>query len=966
MVALDASEPPGIQAETATVTLKVGGMTCGSCVNAIEKNLRGQSGILNVSVALLAERAVVEYAIPAWSAESVAEAIEDTGFEAAVESNVIHKPAQQSHTSDPAKLDPEQVTLSVYGMTCASCVSTIEKGLRALPGISDCSIALATERANVVYDDKQIGVRDIVERIEEMGFDAVVADELNSTQLQSLSRVSEIAQWRRAFWVSLCFAIPVFLISKILPKWPGPKAVLFWQPIPQLYLTDLLCLVLTIPVQFGIGRRFYRSAWNSIKHGSSTMDVLVVLGTSLSFFYSTAAMVGGFFCSGQQCGKPATFFETSTMLFSFVSLGRMLENTAKGKTSEALSRLISLAPTTAVIYTDGEKCSIEKQVPGELVQPGDWCKVVPGERIPADGTITRGASTVDESVITGESMPVEKRVGSHVIGGTVNGLGSFDFLVERAGKNSSLSQIVRLVSEAQTSKAPIQAFADRVAGIFVPCVIALGLLTLFCWLIVCYFASPEWLPAIFTTGQHSKLATCLKLCISVVVVACPCALGLATPTAVMVGTGVGAQNGILIKGGGPLEASVRVSTILFDKTGTLTMGKLAVARVVWADHLEDLSTASQLTRLQALQLIGTLEKRSEHPLAHAIAVFAAQQLGVPEEEFPVLGQAAVESFESVTGQGVKGCVRLALDAGKWSTHEVCIGNLGYVNAGLKETLSSHGFPENEALRSRTVVYAVIDDRLACILSLADEIKPEASAAIAELQHMGIRTCLVTGDTQATAQAVANQLGIPLDAIYAGMSPAAKSQLVAQLQLQHRGGIAFVGDGINDSPALATADVGIALSSGSDVAIESASIVLTRNSLLDVPCSLLLARRIFLQIRLNFIWATGYNLIALPLAMGVGLPWGWSMHPMMAGATMAASSVSVVCGSLSLKLWKRPRRLETATTLQEGLSRSSMVSSIAAGLSSLLRRPWSHRRHRVDASEYQALPNQSQVEELEMA
>lgn len=898
--------------------------------------LRKQPGILNVSVALLAERAVVDYAPSQWSAAKIADEIEDIGFEAAVDSDVkaIAPPSFGEDGIAEAAPAVEETTLAVYGMTCSACVASIESGVKELPGVLSCEVALATERAKVRYDSKTTGLRDIVERIEDAGFDVVIADDRDSTQLQSLSRVKETTEWRRTFLTSLTMAVPVFLISMVLPKWSFTRSILMWQPLPQLYLTDILCLCLTIPIQFGVGRRFYRTAWKALRHGSATMDVLVVFGTTASFTYSAFSMLFGLFCSSTPtsiCGKPATFFDTSTMLITFVSFGRYLENAAKGKTSEALSRLISLAPTTAIIYQDGEKCSREKRVPGELVQRGDYVKVVPGDRIPADGVVVRGSSTVDESVVTGESLPVSKRVGSSVIGGTVNGLGTFDFVVQRAGKDTSLSQIVRLVSEAQTSKAPIQAFADRIAGVFVPCVIALGLLTFICWMVLAHMLGEDHLPQVFRDEHSTKFAICLKLCISVVVVACPCALGLATPTAVMVGTGVGAQHGILIKGGGPLEASVKIRKVLFDKTGTLTRGKVAVFNVAWAGapataHHEDLdATASEvddagisLRRREVLEMVGALEGKSEHPLGNAIAAYARRRCGIAEGAASSTG-VAVESFQSITGQGVTGTVRSSGTSSQ--SHHLSIGNARLLSGGSHDVKSSiaslppslSDFSRTESRQARTLVYVSLNGQVALAFSLADEIRPEARRAVRALHGMGISTALVTGDTEMTARAVARQVGIDDEAdVYAGLTPKGKSDLVAQLRLEMGstgGGIAMVGDGINDSPALASADCGIALSSGSDVALESASIVLVRNSLLDVPSALVLSRRIFFQIRLNFAWATCYNLVALPLAMGVGLPWGWKMHPMMAGAAMAASSVSVVAGSLTLKWWRRPRELE---------------------------------------------------------
>jgi Cu+-exporting ATPase len=648
------------------------------------------------------------------------------------------------------------------------------------------------------------------------------------------------------------------------------------------------------------------------------MDVLIVLGTTASYSYSVFAMLFALFCTAQ-CARPSTSFETSTMLITFVTFGRYLENTAKGKTSEALSKLIGLAPSQAVIYTDGEKMTQERKVASDLIQRGDYVKVIPGERIAADGLVIRGSSSVDESMITGEALPVFKVAGSAVIGGTVNTLGTFDFVVTRAGKETSLSQIVRLVSDAQTSKAPIQAFADRVAGIFVPSVVLLGAFTFIFWMCISHALQIPSLPEIFQQQGTSKLMVCLKLCISVVVVACPCALGLSTPTAVMVGTGVGAQNGILIKGGGPLEASRSITHILFDKTGTLTQGRLSVAAMCWHDGevedllrkpgseeatvmrqrsgLDDKACVSGLTRAQVLEVIGAAERKSEHPLARSIQMFIDSNVGT-------MSDVSVNTFESVLGQGIRSSVTLM-----GTKHAVAIGNAGFVAKQQASVLQPvQAFVGQEESQGRTAVYAIIDGSLACAFSLSDQLKPEARQAIDGLRRMGIHCAMVTGDSRSTAMAIATALDIEQTDVHAEMSPMGKREIVSRLRQQNalsRGGVAFVGDGINDSPALAAASLGIAVASGAEIAMEAASIVLMRSNLLDVPASLHLSRRIFRQIKLNFVWATAYNVLFIPLAMGFGLPWGLHLHPMMAGAAMAFSSVSVVLSSLTLKLWRRP-------------------------------------------------------------
>ncbi|CBQ67629.1 probable CCC2-P-type ATPase, Cu(2+)-transporting ATPase [Sporisorium reilianum SRZ2] len=969
-----------------TATFQIGGMTCGACVETIERMIRSQPGIESISVALLAEKATVTFDDSIWTPEKVAEEIEDTGFDATfLEVLRTERPdaglGSKEASSEPAASIPRLDTaqLNVYGMTCASCSSTIEREIAKIDGVKSISVSLSTEKARIDYDPSKLGIRDLVEHVEDLGFDAVVSDDRNLTQLASLGRVKEIAEWRSAFLFSLSMGLPVFMLSMVLPKFSFTRSILWWQPIPGLYLQDLTCLALTIPVQFGIGLRFYRTSWKAIKHGSATMDVLIVIGTTASWVFSVFSMIARLFCVDEpadtmpqaaavvargmgmmgmaapgQCTKPATFFDTTTMLFTFVSFGRFLENTAKGKTSEALSRLIGLTPTSATIYSDGADGKVEKKVASELVQRGDYVKVVPGERIVADGVIVRGESLVDESMVTGEAVPIHKLTGSNVIGGTVNGTGTFDFLVQRAGKDTSLAQIVKLVDEAQTSKAPIQAFADRVAGFFVPTVVGLGALTFVAWMVISHLLPGRMLPSVFNQQGVTMFMVCLKLCISVIVVACPCALGLSTPTAVMVGTGVGAQNGILIKGGGPLEASTTIRRMLFDKTGTLTVGKLTMREAIWPNKeqkgLDDIVVGG-LSRRQVTRIIGAAEARSEHPLARAIVSWAADQLqpgsspaaaapqpaGLEPQSIAIAG-ASIEAFESFTGKGI--VCRVQLEE-TMTIHEVRIGTSEFISAGEKHVADSSAFGSQasrllaeQQSQGRTAVLASIDGSLAAILSLSDTLKPEAKQTLAALRRMGIHCGMVTGDASATARALARELGMDEDEdVHAEMSPMDKQQLILQLRgatsgadleggarfspfrangQSKSGGIAMVGDGINDSPALASADLGIALGTGSDVAIEAASIVLMRSNLLDVAASIHLSRRIFRQIKLNFIWATVYNLIGIPLAMGIFLPWGLSLHPMMAGAAMAFSSVSVVASSLTLKWYKRPAELTSAS------------------------------------------------------
>ncbi|KAE9387515.1 heavy metal translocatin [Gymnopus androsaceus JB14] len=845
--------------------LRIEGMTCGSCVEAIEGMLRPQDGIHSIKVALLAERGVVEFDPKIWSVEKIVEEISDIGFDATV--------------IPPSRED--SVTLRIYGMTCSSCTGTVESGLSSVPGVNSVSVSLVSETCQISFDRSIIGPREMVSRIEDMGFDAMISDENNATQLQSLTRTKEIMEWRSRLNWSLTFAIPVFLLTMVIPHIPGIKSFHEIQLCNGVYFSDVLVMALTTPAQFWVGAKFYRNAYKSLKHRTATMDVLVMLGTSSAYFYSLITMFFAAFNTTPDF-HPMLFFDTSTMLIMFVSLGRYLENKAKGRTSAALTDLMALAPSMATIYTDAE-CTQEKKIATELVEVGDTVKLVPGDKIPADGTVVRGSSSVDESAITGEAVPVLKQIGDAVIGGTVNGLGTFDMMVTRAGKDTALAQIVRLVEDAQTSKAPIQAFADRVAGYFVPTVIALGVLT------------DDSLPEMFHRHGSSKLAVCLQMCISVIVVACPCALGLSTPTAIMVGTGMGAKNGILIKGGRALEASKGIKRVVLDKTGTVTVGKLSVVGLCWvpATGIENIDLYSGdpslgglcadgvTTRKAIIAMVSATEARSEHPLAKAIATYGKDMLKEEGTEPDV----DIDLFESVTGAGVKASLTCA-----GQKYVVLVGNStfvtqsndGYINRSLS------AFEDQETKLGRTIIYVAIQKGSSrpqpiVSVSLADSPKPSSKHAIRALQNMGIEVDMMTGDGKATAIAIAQQVGIRPECVWSTMTPKGKATAVTELIEKYGEGVAMVGDGINDSPALVAATVGIALSSGTSVAIEAADIVLMRSDLLDVVAALHLSRSIFSVIKRNLIWACIYNILA----------------------AMAFSSVSVVTSSLTLKWWRRP-------------------------------------------------------------
>ncbi|KAI2465277.1 heavy metal translocatin [Annulohypoxylon bovei var. microspora] len=928
--------PESMEAKTttATTTIAVEGMTCGACTSAVEGAVTGLDGILRFNISLLAERAVITHDSTKVTAEKIAETIEDSGFGAKVVSSMVDT-ADHSGSSSTAQF-------KIYGNPDAAAAKAIEEALLALPGVSSAKLNMSTSRLTVSHQPTVTGLRALVEEVEKMKFNALVADsDDNNAQLESLAKTREIQEWRRAFQVSLSFAIPVFFIGMIFPMAIPILDFGHLELLPGLFLGDVICLILTIPIQFGIGKRFYVSAYKSIKHKSPTMDVLVVLGTSAAFFFSVFAMVISFLFPPHN--RPNTIFDTSTMLITFITLGRFLENRAKGQTSKALSRLMSLAPSMATIYADpiaAEKAAEdwdavadsgkletqaqdgnaaeEKIIPTELISVGDIVVIRPGDKIPADGTIVRGETYVDESMVTGEAIPVQKRKGSNVIGGTVNGHGRVDFRVTRAGRDTQLSQIVKLVQDAQTTRAPIQRLADTLAGYFVPTILVLGFLTFITWMVLSHALKNP--PKIFLQAESGgKLMVCVKLCISVIVFACPCALGLATPTAVMVGTGIGAENGILVKGGAALEATTKITQVVLDKTGTLTYGKMSVASIktpsIWQDN--------EWRRRLWWSIVGLAEMGSEHPVGKAILAAARNDLGL-DAEAAIDG--SVGDFNAVVGRGISARVEPSTSAER-VRYEVLVGSVRFLRESkvevpedaveASEEINSKANKSKASSAGTTNVFIAIDGKYAGHLCLSDTIKEGAAATISVLHRMGIKTAIVTGDQLSTALAVASSVGISHDNVYAGVSPDQKQNIVREIQ--ERGEcVAMVGDGINDSPALATADVGIAMSSGTDVAMEAADIVLMRpNDLMDIPAALHLARTIFLRIKLNLTWACLYNIIGLPFAMGIFLPLGWHLHPMAAGAAMACSSVSVVVSSLLLKFWKRPQWMDEALLADKG-------------------------------------------------
>ncbi|XP_047611909.1 copper-transporting ATPase 2 isoform X2 [Phacochoerus africanus] len=870
--------------------LQVTGMTCASCVSNIERNLQKEAGILSVLVALMAGKAEVKYNPDVIQPLEIAQLIRDLGFEATV--------------LEDYKGSDGDLELVVTGMTCTSCVHNIESRLTRTNGITYASVALATSKAHVKFDPELIGPRDIVRIIEEIGFHASLAQ--RNPKAHHLDHKVEIKQWKKSFLCSLVFGIPVMglMIYMLIPSHgPHEAMVLDHNIIPGLSILNLIFFILCTFVQFLGGWYFYVQAYKSLRHGAANMDVLIVLATSVAYAYSLVILVVAIAERAER--SPVTFFDTPPMLFVFIALGRWLEHVAKSKTSEALAKLMSLQATEATVVTFGRDNLIvrEEQVPMELVQRGDVIKVVPGGKFPVDGKVLEGSTMADESLITGEAMPVTKKPGSTVIAGSINAHGSVLVTATHVGNETTLAQIVKLVEEAQMSKAPIQQLADRFSGYFVPFIIIISTLTLV---------------------NHSKrisqaevvLRFAFQTSITVLCIACPCSLGLATPTAVMVGTGVAAQNGILIKGGKPLEMAHKIKTVMFDKTGTITHGVPKVMRVLL---LVDVAT---LPLRKVLAVVGTAEASSEHPLGVAVTRYCKEELGTETLGYCTDFQAVpgcgigckVSNVEGVLAQGERqqgrptahlngvSSMPAETDAAP-QTFSVLIGNREWMmRNGLTVTSDVSDAMTNHEMKGQTAILVAIDGVLCGMLAIADAVKQEAALAVHTLKSMGVDVVLITGDNHKTARAIATQVGI--NKVFAEVLPSHKVAKVQQLQNEGKR-VAMVGDGVNDSPALAQADMGVAIGTGTDVAIEAADVVLIRNDLLDVVASIHLSKRTVRRIRLNLVLALIYNLVGIPIAAGVFMPIGIVLQPWMGSAAMAASSVSVVLSSLQLKCYKKP-------------------------------------------------------------
>ncbi len=753
----------------------------------------------------------------------------------------------------------ETTYLRLKGMSCAACAHKIDQAIHNLSGVIECHVNFGAKQATVQYNPQQTTIKHIQQAIADAGYSAQVLEDI-ATHLKDQDRENhEITQKLRR----------KVIIGGII------SAILFFGSLPMMTGLDLgfvpmwlhnpwLQLLLTTPVMFWCGQSFFSGAWKGLKRRSADMNTLIAVGTGAAYLYSIfATLFPQFFIS--QGLKADVYYESAAVIITLVLLGRLLEHQARGKTSEAIRKLMGLQPKTARVVRSGQ----EVDIPIEAVKINDVIIVRPGEKIPVDGEVIEGKSTVDESMVTGESIPVEKQPGDEVIGATLNKTGSFKFRASRVGKDTVLAQIVQLVQQAQASKAPIQKLADQVTRWFVPVVIAIAIATFILW---------------FSFTGNLTLA--MITMISVLIIACPCALGLATPTSVMVGTGLGAEQGILIKGGETLELAHKIKTIILDKTGTLTQGKPTVT------HYVTRGGTRNNHELKLLRLVAALEQKSEHPLAEAIVQYAkSQQIKFPLPE--------PEDFEAIVGMGVKAYV---------SDRFVQVGTTRWMDELRISTASLQQFKEQWEADGKTTVWIAIDDEIEGIIGIADALKSSSESAVKTLQEMGLEVVMLTGDNPKTAKAIASEVGI--ERVFSEVRPEQKTDIVQQLQQEKTGKkehhciVAMVGDGINDAPALAQADVGIAIGTGTDVAIAASDITLISGELTGIATAIQLSRATLKNIRQNLFFAFIYNTVGIPIAAGILYPiFGWLLNPIIAGAAMALSSVSVVTNALRLRQTK---------------------------------------------------------------
>ncbi len=808
--------------------LKIEGMTCAACVKAVERASKKLPGVEEASVNLATEKLSVTYDESKVSLEDIQAAVEKAGYKALVQTSTK--------------------TLKLEGMTCAACAKTIERVTKKLDGVVESNVNLATEKLTITFEPSKVRTSDIKKVIEKAGYKA--SEEESNVDADREKKEKEIkALWNR-FLISAIFGVPLLIIA-MGPMIAGQFNFMFPEiidPMMHMKVYAALQLLLVIPIII-TGKKYFTVGFRSLFKLSPNMDSLIAIGTSAAFLYSLFSVIE--ILAGNEGYQ--MYFESAGVILTLITMGKYLESVSKGKTSEAIKKLMGLAPKTAVILRD-EK---EVEIPIDEVEVGDIVVVRPGEKMPVDGEVVEGMTSVDESMLTGESIPVEKSSGSKIIGASINKNGSIKYKTTKVGKDTALAQIITLVENAQGSKAPIAKLADIISGYFVPVVIVLALISSLAW---------------FFAGE--SLVFALTIFISVLVIACPCALGLATPTAIMVGTGKGAEYGVLIKSGTALETAHKIQTIVFDKTGTLTEGKPKVT---------DIITTNGFSEEYLLQIAASAEKGSEHPLGDAI---------VKGAEDKKLELKKTDGFKAIPGHGIE----VTIDENK-----ILLGNKKLMEESniLLEELESAS--DRLAEEGKTPMYISINGSLSGIIAVADTVKENSRKAIEKLHSMGIQVAMITGDNKRTAEAIARQVGI--DKTLAEVLPQDKANEVKKLQAEGKK-VAMVGDGINDAPALAQADIGIAIGSGTDIAIESADIVLMSSDIMDVPTAIQLSKKTIRNIKQNLFWAFGYNVLGIPVAMGVLYIFGGPLlNPIIAALAMSFSSVSVLTNALRLKGFK---------------------------------------------------------------
>ena len=821
------------------IEVSVGGMTCAACVGRVERGLQKLEGVMAATVNLATERASIHYDPSQVTVPAIFETIKDIGYE----------------------VRTQQTELAITGMTCAACVGRVERALQKVDGVLTATVNLATERASVQYLGN-IAQSQFKTAVEDAGYGILESQSgQDRTDIERLAREAEIAHLKSDLTIATAFAVPLLLLAMI-PMLYMPAMMGLMQVAPM-KVWDWVMLGLATPIYFLPGRRFLLSGWKALLHQSPDMNSLVMLGTSAAYWYSLAVVLLETFVPGvvPENGR-FVYFEAAGVVIALILLGKYLEAIAKGRTSQAMKALLGLQAKTARII----RANQELEVPLEQVLVGDVVAVRPGEKIPVDGVVVSGSSYVDESMITGEPVPVQKTVGTQVVGSTINQHGALTFRANAVGADTVLAQIIKLVETAQGSKPPIQGLADQVVRVFTPIVLGIAALTFVLWLIF---------------GGSQALSFALVNTVAVLIIACPCAMGLATPTSIMVGTGKAAELGVLFRTGTALEGLQEVQIIALDKTGTLTKGQ---------PELTDFINHSTYSDDQLLALIASVENSSEHPVAQAI-VKAAKTKGLTFEP--------IAEFHAIAGYGVTARVDKVL---------VQIGADRYMTQqGLEVTAFSS---QAAALgdQGKSPLYAAIDGQLVAMLAVADPIKDGSRLALEALQKMGLQVAMITGDNQRTANAIAKQLGI--SKVLAEVLPDGKAQAIKDLQQQ--GKVAFVGDGINDAPALAQSDVGIAIGTGTDVAIETADVILMSGDLRGVPNAVALSKSTIGNIRFNLFWAFAYNIILIPVAAGALYPlFGWLLNPVLAGAAMGFSSVFVLGNALRLRRFKAPIKSEVS-------------------------------------------------------